>query len=131
MASNRQYETTIILNPSLDESERNKVKERVVGIITEQFGGEILKADDWGRRQLAYPIAKESQGYYLYWRYMAPGNCVAELERILRILDAVVKFLTVRLEDDDTNLETSTPDSSLFEARAAAVEDEDDASDDE
>ncbi|MCB9506875.1 MAG: 30S ribosomal protein S6 [Myxococcales bacterium] len=125
MPANRQYETTLILNPSLDEAERGKIRDRVVGIITEQFGGEILKTDDWGRRQLAYPIAKEGQGYYLYWRYLAPGECIAELERILRILDAVMKFLTVRLEDDDHNLETATPDQSLLVNKADDNDDDD------
>ncbi|MCA9298663.1 MAG: 30S ribosomal protein S6 [Phycisphaerales bacterium] len=120
-----EYETTYIVAPDLDPSERAKVDERVKAIITEQFGGEIHRVDDWGRRELAYPIRKVSHGHYTYVRYLAPGECILELERILRILDPVIKFLTVRLEaDEDTGI---TPDS----GRSVVSNDDDDDDDDD
>lgn len=99
----RQYETTYILMPELDEGERNKVKERFANVIEQQFGGSIVKVDEWGRRPLAYKIKKESSGYYICTRYDAPGDAVAELERILRLADPVMKFLTVRIEDSGSD----------------------------
>lgn len=103
----RQYETTFILMPDLDESERAKVKDRFKHIVEDQFGGSIVKVDEWGRRPLAYKIRKETQGYYVSTRFQAPGTAVAELERILRITDPVMKFLTVRLDDEEVEGEAS------------------------
>lgn len=114
--ANRQYETTYILNPELDDSERGKVKDRVKSIIEEQFGGEILKVDEWGRRPLAYKIKKEGFGYYVHTRYQASGDTVAELERIMRLTDAVMKFLTVRLEDDAAVTEDAPADAAGADA---------------
>ncbi len=100
MTAQRNYETTYIVTPEADEAERTTVKERVKSIIEEQFGGNIAKVDDWGRRELAYLIRKQNFGYYVHTRYTAPAECITELERILRITDPVIKFLTIRLEDD-------------------------------
>ena len=100
MTAPRNYETTYILNPEADEAERTSIKGRVKQIIEEQFGGSIAKVDDWGRRELAYDIKKQNFGYYVHTRYAAPANCILELERILRLTDPVIKFLTVRLEED-------------------------------
>lgn len=99
MTAPRNYEITIILTPDADEAERTAVKERVKSIIEEQFGGNIAKVDDWGRRELAYNIKKQNFGYYVHTRFTAPATCITELERILRITDAVMKFLTIRLDD--------------------------------
>ena len=101
MTAPRNYETTYILTPEADEAERTTIKDRVKAIIEEQFGGNIAKVDDWGRRELAYEIKKQNFGYYIHTRYAAPADCIAELERILRLTDTVMKFLTVRLEDED------------------------------
>ncbi len=101
MSALRQYETTYILNPDADETERTKVRERFVKIIEEQFGGSILKIDEWGRRPLAYKMRKESFGFYVHVRYHAAAEAIAEMERILRITDSAMKFLTIRLDDDE------------------------------
>jgi len=99
MAAQRQYETTYILLPDLDESERATVQDRVKEIVEGEFKGEILKVDEWGRRPLAYALRKERFGYYFHVRYRAEGAVVAELERILRLTDPVMKYLTVRLDE--------------------------------
>lgn len=100
MTAPRNYEITIILTPEADEAERTVVKERVKSIIEEEFGGSITKVDDWGRRELAYLIQKQNFGYYVHTRFTAPATCITELERILRITDPVIKFLTIRLDDN-------------------------------
>ena len=99
MTAQRNYETTYILTPETDEAERLSIKERVKAIIEEQFGGSIAKVDDWGRRELAYDIKKQNFGYYVHTRHTSPAECIRELERILRLTDPVIKFLTVRLHD--------------------------------
>jgi small subunit ribosomal protein S6 len=107
MAVERQteYETVYIMRPGADEDETTKARERFEGII-ENAGGHVLRFDDWGVRKLAYAIkvraenASHKTGNYFYYRYLAPTDTVAELERNLRILDPVMKYLTVKLEAD-------------------------------
>jgi small subunit ribosomal protein S6 len=109
MSKMRDYETTYIMASDADESEKQRVAERIRAIIETQFGGSILRVDEWGRRQLSFPIGKYGQGVYTYVRYSAPGKTIAELERVLRIFDSVLKFLSVRLEPgEDTG---ARPDS--------------------
>ena len=105
----RQYELTLILAPDLDEAEKTKSLDRVTGIITEQFGGEMRRMDDWGRRKLAYEIRKHSFGDYIYLRFTAPAETIAEVERVMRLMDSIIKFLTVRLEDDTDDMDGPPP----------------------
>lgn len=94
----RRYETIAILKPSLAEDDLKAVIDRSTSII-EGFTGSMIKLDRWGLKKLAYPIGKELQGYYLYLQYAGTPEAVNELERIYRIDDRVIKFLTVKLQD--------------------------------
>lgn len=103
----RHYETTCVLRPSLGEGGFTEVIDRTVGIIAEQFGGAAVELERIGMRRLAYPIKKETQGYYFYLNYAAPAEAVAELERIFRIDDRILRYLTVKLADsiDEAGME--------------------------
>ena len=57
------------------------------------------RRDHWGMRDLAYPVRKQMRGYFVRLEYVAPGDTVAELERVIRISDGVFKFITVKLAD--------------------------------
>lgn len=123
-----EYETTFIFAPDADDAAKAKLKDRLKTILEEEFKGHIRKLDDWGRRTLAYPIRRHSQGYYQYLRHSSPPNAVAELERILRLQDHVIKFLTIKLDDASDLAEgafTPTPTSSRVD-RIRVDEDEDD-----
>ena len=95
----REYETTFILRPDIQQADKARITERVKSIIEEQFGGEVRRIEEWGKRQLAYLMQKQSFGIYVYVRYAARPDAIAEIERILRLNDLVLKFLTVVLED--------------------------------
>lgn len=99
----RRYETIVILKPSLGEAENQVIIDRAIGTIKE-FGGSMVKTDPWGLRKTAYPIKKETQGYYVYMQYAGMPGGVNEMERIFRIDDNVLKFLTVKLQDVFTAL---------------------------
>lgn len=107
MAEARQieYETVYILRPTTSAEDDKKTRERVEAII-EEMGGHVLKFDNWGTRKLAYEIRDKAErvlydrGQYMYYRYLAPGQTVAEIERNLRILDSVIKFMTIKIEED-------------------------------
>ena len=94
----RRYETIFIIRPTVAEDEIAGIVEKTTAII-EGDGGSIIRIDKWGLKKLAYPIKKESQGYYVYVDYAGIPASVAEIERIFRIDDRNLKYMTVKLAD--------------------------------
>ncbi len=90
----RDYELVFVVRPDLDENAFNDVINRVRGWITEQ-GGEISKTDLWGKRKLAYPIRKQTEGQYVLMETKMTPEFGATLERNLRILEPVMRFLLI------------------------------------
>ncbi|EPR37423.1 30S ribosomal protein S6 [Desulfovibrio sp. X2] len=95
----RHYETLLLLSPELAAEARKEVLDALTGII-ERENGKMLLTDEWGMRDLAYQVNKQSRGFYVRLEYAAIGNCVAELERNIRIMDGIFKFITVKLNDE-------------------------------
>ena len=94
----RRYETVFIVKSSTGEDEITAIIDKVSSIITGD-GGTVLKVDKWGLKKLAYLIKKESQGYYLLMDYAAIPDAVAEIERIFKIDDRLLKYMTLKLAD--------------------------------
>ena len=94
----RRYETIFIVRPNVAEDEIEAVTSRTSSVI-EGDGGTIIKIDKWGLKKLAYLIKKESQGYYVYIDYAGIPASVSEIERLFRIDDKILKYLTVKLAD--------------------------------
>lgn len=93
----RDYELVFIVHPELEETGLNEVIEKVQGWITES-GGTISKVDLWGKRKLAYDIRKQKEGQYvLLEAKIEPAYCT-ELERNLRFLEPVMRFMLVNIE---------------------------------
>jgi small subunit ribosomal protein S6 len=92
----RKYETIFILDPDLEEEQALSVIEKVKGIIT-QTNGEILKVEDWGKRKLAYEVKKKPKGHFILIHFQGSPALLSELERNFRVMDAVIKFQSVRL----------------------------------
>lgn len=93
------YETVYILKPELAEDVVRATNEKVSGII-ESNGGRLVRIEDWGKRKLAYAVRKSARGHYVLVSYAAPGALVAELERLLRIDDNLLRFLTIQVAVD-------------------------------
>jgi small subunit ribosomal protein S6 len=122
----REYETIFILRPGTTNDGVSEVNERVRGII-ESMSGKVLKVDNWGKRRLAYEIQKERKGIYLYWQYLATRGVVEEIERNLRMLDAVVRYMTVKIDTDiDPEARPSEVDDTTYERAANTAADEED-----
>ena len=115
----RKYETIFILDPDLEEEQALSTVEKVKGIIT-QANGEILKVEDWGKRKLAYDVKKKSKGHYILIHFLGTPALLSELERNFRVMDAVIKFQSVRLEERQTSSEATIPEESLEEEHPAA-----------
>lgn len=94
----REYETIYILRPTVNAEEAARVADRVSEAIR-GLQGKITQVDNWGSRKLAYKIAKFSRGVYVYVKYVAFSETVAEVERNLRILEPVLRFQTVVLNE--------------------------------
>ncbi|WP_243313059.1 30S ribosomal protein S6 [Fundidesulfovibrio agrisoli] len=94
----RKYETLLLLSPELNAESKKELIESLSGLIVRQEGT-MLTVDDWGTKELAYPVRKQVRGQYVRMEFAAPGAAVAELERIVRITDGIYKFVTVKLAD--------------------------------
>ena len=94
----RKMETLLLLSPELSVEERETILKTLDEVIVRE-GGKMLTVDQWGMRDLAYPVRKQMRGFYVRLEYAAPSQLVAELERIIRITDGVFKFMTVKLAD--------------------------------
>ncbi|MBT3189296.1 MAG: 30S ribosomal protein S6 [Anaerolineae bacterium] len=90
----RNYELTCILHPDLDETAFNEALEKIKGWITES-DGKVEKVDNWGRRKMAYMIRKQLEGqYFLIHASMLPAT-ITEMERKLRLLEPVMRYMFV------------------------------------
>ena len=94
----RTYETIFVLRPTLDEEATNANIEKFKGII-EKNGGEIVEVDMWGRRKLAYPIAKLNEGFYTLINFKSESELPKELARNFRISDSVIRHIIVKDEN--------------------------------
>ncbi|HEX9080629.1 MAG TPA: 30S ribosomal protein S6, partial [Holophagaceae bacterium] len=94
----RRYETIFIASPTLTDEQSDELVKHFEGIIAEQ-GGELLKTDKWGRKKLAYEVQKFSEGYYTLFEMNAGPSLIAELERRFRNHDSVIKYLSVRMDE--------------------------------
>jgi small subunit ribosomal protein S6 len=123
----REYETIYILRAEAATEAIQDVNTRVRKVI-EDSGGRVIRVDNWGKRKLAYEIKKQLKGIYLYWLYLGQADLVAEIERNLRMLDLVIRFNSVRIDEDvNPDARPSEMDEERFLAAATTVPDEEDA----
>ena len=90
-----KYELAVVLSAKLEDDERTAALEKVKGYIT-RFGGTITDVDEWGKKRLAYEIQKMKEGFYYFVQFDAPATCPAEVEKRVRIVDNVIRYLCVR-----------------------------------
>jgi len=90
----REYETTVIVDAHLAGEQIDAVVEKITKFI-ENRGGKVKLVDRWGKRRLAYEIARKQYGYYVYVRFEAEGSFVKELEREFKLDDSVLRYLTI------------------------------------
>ena len=95
--SKRTYETTFIVNASLDDSQVDSVIGRVQDTITKN-GGSVEALNKWGRKRLAYPINKKTNGYYVNIEFKAPSTLLAVLERSFQLDEMILRYLTIVLD---------------------------------
>jgi len=95
----RNYEIMFIVQPNSPEDEVDKINSQIEGIIT-AGGGKVEKIEKMGKRKLAYEIDRNREGYYVLFVLNANGEIVRECERRLRVTDAVIKYISVRTDEE-------------------------------
>jgi small subunit ribosomal protein S6 len=100
----RSYEIMFIVNPNVPEEEIDKIDSQLEGIIT-SGGGTVEKIEKMGKRRLAYDVDKHREGYYVLFVIAANGDIIKECERRLRVMDAVIKYITVRTDEEARRFE--------------------------
>ncbi|HNQ16254.1 MAG TPA: 30S ribosomal protein S6 [Pyrinomonadaceae bacterium] len=97
--ANRTYEVMYIATPETNDETIGKLNEAIVGLV-EKEGGSVVKTEDWGRRKLAYPIKKKTEGHYMLFEIEGSGQEIAELERRMRVNDLIMRYITVRVDEE-------------------------------
>ncbi len=95
----RTYEVVFVAAPTLTTEELDGFITHVKGVV-EGRNGKIVKVDNWGKRSLAYKIKKYRDAYYVVLTIEGDGAAIAELERRFRVTDYVIRFLSVRIDED-------------------------------
>ena len=99
MAEKRTYEIVFIIDPDAEDAEVMRLTEAVQKIITDQ-GGSVTKTEMMGKRQLAYEINHRRDGVYVLLEVDGSGAEIAELERRMRVNDRILRYMTVRVDED-------------------------------
>ena len=97
---NRTYEIMFIVRPDVEEAELDKLVETFSGYVT-TGGGVVKTTEKMGRRRLAYTVKKFNDGFYVLLVVEAPASLISEIERRLRVSEPVIKFITVRMDEED------------------------------
>ena len=95
----RVYEVLFIVAPTVEESDLESLITQMSDVLTSQ-GAEVTKIDRMGRRRLAYPIQKFNEGYYVVLTVEGTGSEIAEIERRMRVIDTIIRYLTIRIDED-------------------------------
>ena len=99
MEKQRQYEVVFIVDPTADDEEVTKLTEGFKQIATDQ-GGTVTKTESMGRRKLAYEILHKTEGSFVLLEIEGSGKEIAELERRMRVNDRIIRYITVRVDED-------------------------------
>ena len=105
----RDYETVVIWNASIPEVELEKEHDRVVEIIKGNKG-EYKGSDKWGRRMLAYPIKKQTEGIYHFIKWNGETDIIGSIDKLLRIHEGCIRYATLRSDDDGVASDNSFDD---------------------
>ncbi|MEZ4449301.1 MAG: 30S ribosomal protein S6 [Nannocystaceae bacterium] len=95
----REYETVIILRSGTNKAAILELVQKMMGVF-KHYGSTLIKIENWGSRTLAYPIKRANTGVYLYWRFLGGSDVVREFERNLEITDSVLRYHTVKVDED-------------------------------
>ena len=110
-----KYESVLIARQDLGTSQVNTLVDELKNVISAQ-GGEVVRVDNWGLKNLAYRIKKNRKGHYVLMNISAPATAVAEYERVMRVNEDIIRYMTVKVEDfSDASASNDGVDSAVEE----------------
>ena len=92
-----KYELTVVVNAKIEDDVRVATVEKVKEYVA-RYGGKVTNVDEWGKKRLAYEIQKMKEGFYYFIQFEADATAPAEIERHVRIMENVIRYLCVRQE---------------------------------
>jgi len=122
----RHYETIYIVNPNLDTDSLSEVVTKFSHLV-EKLKGSLLRVQEWGKRKLAYEVKRFDKGYYIMLDFCGLPGMVKELERSLKLDDRILKYLTVKVDEDvkpDELINTEQKKENIEESKDQSIEEE-------
>ena len=92
-----KYELAMVVNAKIEDEAREAVVEKAKGYVA-RYGGTVTEVEEWGKKRLAYEVQKMREGFYYFIQFEADATCPAEVERHVRIMDNVMRYLVVKKE---------------------------------
>ena len=92
-----KYELALVVNAKIEDEAREAVVEKAKSYVA-RYGGTVTEVEEWGKKRLAYEIQKMHEGFYYFIQFEADAQCPAEVERHVRIMDNVMRYLVVKKE---------------------------------
>ena len=92
-----KYELALVVNAKNEDEAREAVVEKAKGYVA-RYGGTVTEVEEWGKKRLAYEVQKMREGFYYFIQFEADATCPAEVERHVRIMDNVMRYLVVKKE---------------------------------
>ncbi len=92
-----KYELALVVNAKIEDEAREAVVEKAKGYVA-RYGGTVTEVEEWGKKRLAYEVQKMREGFYYFIQFEADATCPAEVERHVRIMDNVMRYLIVKKE---------------------------------
>ena len=114
----REHELIYVIQPDATPEREQEIHDRVDSVI-DGASGRVLLRDDWGKRKLAYEISKFQKGHYFQLNFLSDGSCVGEIERGFRIDADLIRFLTVKVSDDVSDIDRRVEEAKVQAAQQA------------
>ena len=108
------YESVLIARQDLGASQVSNIVSDLSDIIKKE-GGEVVRVDNWGLKNLAYRIKKNRKGHYVVMNIAAPANAIAEFERIMRFNADIIRYMTVKVDEFSEDSSASNDKDSVEE----------------
>lgn len=113
-----KYESVLIARQDLGASQVSSLIDSLKDVVSKQ-GGEVVRVDNWGLKNLAYRIKKNRKGHYVLLNISAPAQAVAEYERVMRVNEDIIRYMTIKVDEFSENTSGSSD-----EVSAASVEEQ-------
>lgn len=106
-----KYESVLIARQDLGASQVSSLIDGLKDVVSKQ-GGEVVRVDNWGLKNLAYRIKKNRKGHYVLLNIQAPAQAVAEYERVMRVNEDIIRYMTVKVDEFSDNSSSEAEDMS-------------------